>query len=176
MAISKMRLKLSPNSVASNVFRSIGCRYYANIILVSHESSPLLTPARRTGFLRRPSWWETRGRDEVMCTCTCIHVSHVCYGIRAPAPHQVFGLTLRDVICEVYGHGGVEGHAVKGISVEPGYESIADQRNPAARLHQGISVSIPIPDPLNRMDWLATRRIDSPSEPEDPPRSVAAFV
>jgi len=29
---------------------------------------------------------------------------------------------------------------------------------------------------LNRMDWLATRRIDSPSEPEDSPRSVAAFV
>lgn len=94
--------------------------------------------------------------------CTCIRVSRVCDGIRAPAPHQVSGLALRDVICEVYGHRGVEGHAVKGISVGPGHgESVADQPNPAARLHRGISVSIPIPDPLNRMDWPATRRIDS---------------
>lgn len=90
-------------------------------------------------------------------TCTC-----VCDGTRAPALHWIFGLALRDVICEVYGHEGVEGHAVKGILVWPGHgEGTVDQPNPAVRLHRGISVSILIPNPLNRMDWLATRRIDS---------------
>jgi len=44
MAIPKTRPKLSSSFVASDVFRSIGCRYYANIIPVSRGSSPLLTP------------------------------------------------------------------------------------------------------------------------------------
>lgn len=141
-------------------------RYYANIISnVSHARAALFSP-RYTGFLRRSAKGEGREapkRNGVMRTCTrftCMRRNS-----RTPAPHQVFGLALRDVICEVYRHRGVEGHAVKGILVGPWHgEGAADQPNPAARLHRGISFSIPIPDPLNRMDWLATRRIDSPSE------------
>jgi len=146
-------------------------RYYANII--SNVSRPSSHPGY-TGFLRR---WGASKRTGCGVTRMCIHVTRVCGGIRAPAPHQVFGLSLRDVICEVYRHRGVEGHAVKGILVGPWHdEGAADQPNPTARLHRGISFSIPIPDPLNRMDWLASRRIDSPSEPEDSPHSVTELV
>jgi hypothetical protein len=103
----------------------------------------------------------------------------VCDGIRAPAPHQVFGLALRDVICEVYGPGGVEGQGRKrdfglGAAVRPRRRGPTEFRGASSPEDFRLD-----PDPRS---FEANGLADDPSksialhQPEDPPRSVAELL
>lgn len=91
-----MEPRLSPELSDGDVFRSIGCRYYANII----PGVALKQPSSHPGFLRRPVGWEDAWEARVMHTrsmcvlrnsCTCSPPSFQSHpsgrnlwGLRAP--------------------------------------------------------------------------------------------